>query len=77
MDVINYQEGFIEMKNLSLEDGINEFNKTKKYVAYLQLMEDLSRSNGYMPDQLEFFLFSMGMNLKPSKGPSFKKYSFT
>lgn len=77
MDVINYQEGFIEMKNLSLKDGITEFNKTKKYVAYLQLMEDLSRSNGYMPDQLEFFLFSMGMNLKPSKGPSFKKYSFT
>lgn len=65
MDVINYPDGFTEMKSLSLKDGINEFNKNKKYVVYLQLMGDLSLNNNYMPDQLEFFLFSMGMNLKP------------
>lgn len=77
IDIINYPGGFKEMKSLSLKDGINEFNKNKKYVAYLQLMEDLSNSNGYMPDQLEFFLFSMGMNLKPSKEPAFKPHSLT
>ena len=77
MDVINNEEGFIEIKNLSLKEGINEFNKNKKYVVYLQLMEDLSLSKGYLPDQLEFFLFSMGMNLKPGKGPAFKKTFIT
>ena len=66
MDVINYKDGFKELKDASLKDGINENNKYRKYVVYLQLMEDLSSRNGYLPDQLEFFLFSMGMNLKPS-----------
>ena len=46
---------------------ITESNKRKKYVAYLQLMEDLSSKNRYKADQLEFFLFSMGKNLKPTK----------
>lgn len=70
MDVINDENGFKELKELSLKDGINEFNKEKKYVVYLQVMVELSRSNGYLADQLEFFLFSMGMNLKQSKEPA-------
>jgi len=67
MDVINDENGFIEMKNFSLKERITEFNKRKKYVAYLHLMEDLSSKNRYKADQLEFFLFSMGKNLKPTK----------
>jgi len=66
IDVINDEQGFTELETLTKAGKITEFNKRNKYVAYLQLMEDLSHENKYDADKLELFLFSMGKNLKPS-----------
>jgi len=74
IEVINDENGFTELQVLtktgkiteSNKGKITESNKRKKYVAYLQLMEDLSLENKYDADKLELFLFSMGKNLKPS-----------
>lgn len=66
IEVINDENGFTELEILTKTGKITEFNKSNKYVAYLQLMEDLSRVNEYEPDKLELFLFSMGKNLKSS-----------
>lgn len=66
IELINDENGFTELKSLTKTGKITEFNKRNKYVAYLQLMEDLSQVNRYEPDKLELFLFSMGKNLKSS-----------
>lgn len=58
IEVINDENGFTELEILT------KTGKRKKYVAYLQLMEDLSLENKYDADKLELFLFSMGKNLK-------------
>ena len=66
IDVINDENGFEELIILTLNAKINEFNKVKKYVSYLKLMENISTKNSYKPDQLELFLFALGKNLKPA-----------
>lgn len=68
IDVINDENGFKELQILTQNEKISESNKVKKYLGYMQLMEDISSKNDYKTDQLELFLFSMGKNLKGSKG---------
>ena len=65
IDVINDENSFKELQTLTQSGKINEFNKVKKYLGYLQLIENISSKNDYQPDQLELFLFAMGNNLKP------------
>jgi hypothetical protein len=53
---------------LRLDVRLSEFNKTSKYIAYLEMMQNIAELNGYKPDQLEFFLFHFGKNLKSEVG---------
>jgi hypothetical protein len=62
IDVLNDQH-FEELKAL---ESISPYNKEKKYLEFLILMEQLSAKNGYAVDQLELFLFMFGKNLKES-----------
>lgn len=64
IEILNDKDGFIELKKLTKNRKITEFNKAKIYIEYLDVMEDISIKNDYKPDQLELFLFSMGRNLK-------------
>ena len=43
---------------------ISEDNKNEYYVDYLKEMDKISKAESYKPDQLEFFLFHFGKNLK-------------
>jgi hypothetical protein len=52
---------FAELHNLQ---NITPFNKAQKYLAFLELMAQISEENGYAGDQLELFLFMFGKNLK-------------
>jgi hypothetical protein len=49
---------------LTVPDPITEYNKERVYPVYLRLMHRLSEKNSYPVDQLEFFLFQFGRNLK-------------
>ena len=64
IEVLNDKNVFTELQPLTQLEGINEYNKLKKYVSYLQVMAEVSRVNNYKSDQLELFLFLMGRNLK-------------
>lgn len=54
---------FTELGTLST---IREHNKVHYYSDYLKKCTELSKANGYKPDQLELFLFMFGNNLKQS-----------
>ena len=43
---------------------ISEHNKNEYYVEYLKEMDKIAKAESYKPDQLEFFLFHFGKNLK-------------
>jgi hypothetical protein len=62
IDVLNDRH-FEELDTL---ENLTAFNKTGKYLEYLQLMERIAKENGYAIDQLELFLFMFGKNLKES-----------
>lgn len=49
---------------LSAFKKINEYNKLDSYTEYLKEMDKISKAESYKPDQLEFFLFHFGKNLK-------------
>ncbi len=46
---------------------INEYNKIKLYAEYLTLMNDAANTLKLIPDQLEYFLFHFGQNLKDNE----------
>jgi hypothetical protein len=54
---------FVELKMLQ---NLTEWNKEDHYLDYLRLMQKASKKNGCSVDQLEFFLFQFGRNLKPT-----------
>lgn len=58
-------ELFDELKQLS---KINDFNKVNEYASYLEIMQNTALLNDYKADQLEFFLFHFGNNLKSENG---------
>jgi hypothetical protein len=60
IDVLNDRH-FEELDTL---ENLTAFNKTGRYLEYLQLMECIAKENGYAVDQLELFLFMFGKNLK-------------
>ena len=62
IDVIN--DGLYE-ELLALRK-ITEFNKKVKYMEYINVIAGLAHAEGYKEDQLEFFLFLLGKNLKNS-----------
>ena len=60
MDVL--KEGmYLELSALR---KISEYNKNEYYVEYLKEMDKISKAESYKLDQLEFFLFHFGKNLK-------------
>lgn len=60
IDVIQ-EKTFIEFSALA---EISTYNKTKLYTHYLAKMEEIANAENYSIDQLEFFLFQFGKNLK-------------
>jgi len=52
---------------LSALKKINEYNKESCYKEYLMEMDKISKAESYKPDQLEFFLYRFGMNLKSER----------
>lgn len=60
IEVLN--EGTYEELNGLRE--INERNKNEKYVSYLKMMHEFSEAQSCNADQLEYFLFHFGRNLK-------------
>jgi hypothetical protein len=62
IEVLN-AETFTELK---MKETITEWNKEDHYIDYLRLMQKVSNKNGWSADQLEFFLFQFGRNLKPA-----------
>jgi hypothetical protein len=54
---------FTELQPLS---EVREHNKEQYYSLYLKKCAQLSKTQGYKPDQLELFLFMFGNNLKKS-----------
>jgi len=49
---------------LSSLKKISEYNKEECYTEYLIEINKISKAQNYKPDQLEFFLFHFGKNLK-------------
>lgn len=64
IEVLNDKNLFTELSSVVEKENINEYNKVRKYVSYLKVLEEVSIVNNYKPDQLELFLFLMGRNLK-------------
>lgn len=71
--MFDFDQRIIQILNSGLyEDlaslkAINEYNKVELYFDYLKEMNDAANKFKVIPDQLEYFFFHFGKNLKANK----------